>query len=101
MAYGLPYHSGAGESRPAIPRLNGDRGVLLVSVTRTEVAMSEYLWFDIFAYIGMTCVASTVLISAYIIGFEFRLRRREDREMREFNRQINSLSKSWDWNRDA
>ena len=56
--------------------------------------MSGYLWFDIFAYIGMACVTVTVLLTAYMFGFELRVRRRETREMREFNRQMAALSKS-------
>lgn len=63
--------------------------------------MSGYLWFDIFAYIGMGCVMSAAILTAYIVGFDLRVRRRESRELREFNREIQALNRIWDRSLDV
>lgn len=63
--------------------------------------MSGHLWFDIFAYIGMAVVVTTVLLTVYMLGFELRVRRRENRELREFNRQMASLQRIWERNPDV
>lgn len=63
--------------------------------------MSGYLWFDIFAYVGMACATSAVVAAVYMFAYERRVRRRESREIREFNRQIESLTRIWKRNSDG
>jgi hypothetical protein len=63
--------------------------------------MDGHLWFDIFAYIGMAAIACALLLSVYIVGVEARIRRRENRELREFNRQMAAISSIWERNPDV